>query len=265
MSRKLLAAAVVLGMIGAGLGAGSLAAALGGRVFAQDVPAVIGTEVSSQARTSARFPKAGIDAFESLAEVAIVPDPNCATGAGTAEVVRLGGPTVVQRGKPTGKLVDRFQTEITHMSLSGHHPELGPVLVSESPTQASVGMVQQIGKDKKKKPDVRDLPAQSFFDVFVEIQLPNSAPGQTLSNQQAVRMQNDAIRTIPPIGSQYRSSGQRIPLFFANGAPAPFCIVHAVHVPEDPSHIVLFSELLEIKAIVVAICQSQNPQPCILP
>lgn len=258
MDRRVVVLVVLVSLALGVIGAGSVGSALGGRAGAgiapDPFPMTIGTDRLSEAKASAKLPaRGGIDAFESLAVVDIINDPNCATGQGQPMMVTLGGPTAVQRGDRQGGRRDSIDTEIIALELTGSNPLLGPVIVRESPTQRSNGVVQQIGRDPKDK-DATDFPANSFFQVFVEIEFPTE--GVTLANEQPVLMENQGIRSIPPIGSEYQSFGEPVPLVDAQtGGPTQFCIVHAAHVPEDPSHIILFGQLVEIERKLDALCQ----------
>src|SRR5205823_622137 len=69
--------------------------------------------------------------------------------------------------------VDYFDSEITSMDLQGS-ASWGPVHIRESPTRQSLGRTSQ-------RTSGVDFPADSFFDIFVELDMPD---GSTLHNEQ---------------------------------------------------------------------------------
>ena len=73
--------------------------------------------------------------------------------------------------------LEQVPTEIVAMSLTGNVPVLGPVIIHESPTLHSVGELEETANPISGH---MDFPAQSFFDVFVEVDMP--AFGQTFHN-----------------------------------------------------------------------------------
>jgi hypothetical protein len=181
------------------------------------------------------FPKAGTDAFQSIAQMKV--QPGCSGGPITLD---LAGPTVVKRSAPTevdGK--QTIDTEMVSMTLTGFDPTLGSVTLRESPTQDSIGQVQE------SKAGGQAFPAQSFFDVFVEIDLEHIG---TLHNQSPMRMKNAGILGIPPIGSEYRPPTGYGPVQLFDGSNnVVACLVHVSHVPEDPSHVLLKLELIGLE------------------
>lgn len=60
-----------------------------------------------------------------------------------------------------------YVAEMLSMTLTGHHPVYGDVVLRESPTLASVGELNIVKTDADMKP----LFQQSFFDVFVELSI----------------------------------------------------------------------------------------------
>jgi hypothetical protein len=118
------------------------------------------------------------------------------------ETVTVNGPTSVGRSSPydpgDGRI--KIDTEIAPMSLTGTSSHIGPITIIESPSKVSNGAIQQLS------PGV-DFPANSFFDVFVEIQ---TMVG-TFHNDDPVLMQT-TINSIPPWGSTYISPPSPIPL-----------------------------------------------------
>jgi hypothetical protein len=104
----------------------------------------------------------------------------------------FSGPTEVQRGNPylLGGL-ETVDTEIVSMELTGL-PFLGSLTIRESPTQASSGQIQE------QAPGTQ-FPANSFFDVFVELL---GTPYGPLTNDTAARVES-VIHGIPPYFATY--------------------------------------------------------------
>jgi hypothetical protein len=110
-------------------------------------------------------------------------------------VLNLAGPAVVKRGNPV-PLPPGFviETEMVEMTLSGTDPHLGSVTLRESSLLPSRGEV--------KTPAAPFYPADSFFDVFFEIDLPGA--GITVFNTATDDYRMSAvINAIPPVGRTY--------------------------------------------------------------
>jgi hypothetical protein len=118
------------------------------------------------------------------------------------ETITAKGPTTVSRSNPydPGDGHIKIDTEIISMNLVGSSSYIGPITIIESPSKASTGAIQQ-------QTAGIDFPANSFFDVFVEIQ---TMVG-TFHNDDPVLMQT-TINSIPPWGSTYISPPSPIPL-----------------------------------------------------
>ena len=224
---------VAVGSFSFALGGG--VAALAARVAAPTTatPPILSGPLSSY-KAPATYPGAGTDAFESIAEVGI--QPGC---SGQVLMGGAAGPTVVKRAAPGDKDGDGradIQTEMLSLDLSGYVPHVGPIQVRESATQASTGQVEALRVGGT-------FPANSFFDVFFEIDVPSLG---TLHNPTAARMRNGQILTLPPFGSEYVGSGQPIQLMNSQNTVVA-CLVELSHVPEDPSHILIKRELFGIE------------------
>ncbi len=164
-----------------------------------------------------RFPPAGIDEFPvSIAQIAIdftldgIPE-----GDLSAE-----GPFVVERGDPRpeggSNVID---VEIVQMNLTGTSP-LGPVRIRESPTRRSVGRIVALQEES-------DFPADSFFDVFVEIQIGDTQ----FENRTPIRMQA-IINEIPPRITVYRSLADPVVELFIVGTDILAALfLHVAHAP----------------------------------
>jgi hypothetical protein len=187
-----------------------------------DLSDAVGNEIHA---SSVAYPPAGEDTFPSgallTAEI---------FGVGSFDVV-LNGPTTVRRGDPAdedGDGLTDIRTEILAMELTGMSP-VGPITLRQSREQPSRGRVEQLDP-------ATPFPADSFFDVFVEL---DTAAGP-LHNATPVHMQT-AINAIPPIMAFYQSPPTaEIPLLNANGQPVGR-IRYALHIPLPPKEkIIIF-------------------------
>ncbi len=164
------------------------------------------------------YPPADRDSFPSGADMLIE-----LNGIGPVNAT-LNGPTIVQRGDPAdddGDGLTEIQTEIVSMNLTGV-TQYGPVSATQSQTRPSHGIVKQ-------QTQGADYPAESFFDVFVEL----STPLGPLHNQDPVRVQT-IIDAIPPILAFYQTVyPAAVPLYNANGYQVGF-IRYVVHIPLPP-------------------------------
>jgi hypothetical protein len=195
---------------------------------------------------STNYPAAGEDVFSNThAVIEIEITQEGAAGAGAplliqTETVELDGPARVTRSDPRQDgdvfVVD---TEIVEMELRGEG-SFGPIVVRESPDKESQGEVRQ-------KNAGEDFPADSFFDVYVEVEVTNvtavagglrvngnaaSAAGNALilHNEEPMRMVSELSSLPPSEGERYRGEDER-PLY----TPAAIQvgrIIDALHIPE---------------------------------
>ena len=133
-----------------------------------------------------------IDEFNSSVEIELI------TPLGR-EVVQMSGPLTLHvhfDGANEGDAndddkdgQDEVSTEIVSMDLKGSSPSLGQVLLRVNPNVPSLG---EIREQVNNTPGVLDLPpftsgvADSFFDVFFEIELPDT--GQTFTALEPKRL-----------------------------------------------------------------------------
>ncbi len=177
-----------------------------------------------------QYPPAGQDIFDSGAQIEID------LGEFGVERLLLNGPTIVQRGDPyipITSTVKTIDTEILSMDLVGQSPNLGTIRLRESPTRASIGRVTQ------QTPNA-DFPANSFFDVFVEI---DTVLGP-LHNEQPIRMQcsTSGLRGIPPLFDIFLMPPQMgpIPLYNSLGEQVG-AITRVSHLPvPDREYVFIF-------------------------
>jgi hypothetical protein len=147
------------------------------------------------------FPPAGDDVMDSELSHRIE-----ITGLGIVCDIDLTGPMVVRRGAPyidpvTGLCC--IDTEITSMRLTGVDPVCGPIVVTLCPDRPSRGFICQ-------KPEQDGcFPANSCFDVFIQIELPQLM--LVLKNCTPARM-CCMIDAIPPFRCLYQLNFTSVPL-----------------------------------------------------
>ncbi|MDH3889550.1 MAG: dockerin type I repeat-containing protein [candidate division Zixibacteria bacterium] len=125
--------------------------------------------------------------------VIVGPDPP-AVGQTPDETIFLGGDAVIQRGSPytNNQGQTEIQTEMVQMDLTGESSLFGGVILSLP--QAAPGLITSVNPGS-------DFPAESFFDVYYEVELPDQ--GQVIQPEDPVRMQTE-INEIPPTDNQYQ-------------------------------------------------------------
>jgi len=145
------------------------------------------------------------------------------------------GPTTVDRSDPyidpdTGLCC--IDTEIVAMRLEGNDPICGPVIITPCPDRPSTGQICAKSTDAA-------FPANSFFDVYMQIEIPNL--GIVLKNCAPVRMEC-MIDQIPPFNCFYQLRLSDVPLYrpehcaqLPNADIQPVGQIEAAaHVPRDP-------------------------------
>jgi hypothetical protein len=79
-----------------------------------------------------------------------------------------------------------------------------------------------------------DFPAESFFDVYVTIDIP-SIPVSGLYNDVPIRIEASGVKSMPPWGQAYQMpDGMRVDLLDATGLPSGYTIVGVIHIPPPP-------------------------------
>lgn len=172
-----------------------------------------------------RFPPAGEDIFPvSIAQIGIdLTLDGIIEGDISAE-----GPFTVLRSDPRpdgGRNV--IDVEIVQMELTGSSP-LGPATIRQNPRRRSTGQI-------RARNEQSDFPADSFFDVFVEIELGDIR----VENRSPIHMEA-VIQEIPPRITVYRSlTDPVIPLFVAGTEQLAALLLHVAHAPNPDFEITL--------------------------
>jgi len=181
------------------------------------------------------YPEAGEDVFESTTATVEIEyeafSVSAVPRAQALERIELEGPTTVTRGDPQDADGDGrvdVATEITELELSGT-ASFGDLIVRLNPDKRSTGMVEQQEAGK-------DTPADSFFDVFVQVELPDPNGGTNVLavNEEPLRMQAELSDLPPGEGDEYRAGedGEPVPLVAVNDATLRLGkIVDALHIP----------------------------------
>jgi hypothetical protein len=139
------------------------------------------------------YPPAGYDYMQSSATITVA-----ITGMFT-ETLTAYGPVNISRSTPydPGDGHMKIDTEIISMNLVGTSTHIGQITIIQSPFKASKGAVRQ-------RTAGIDFPADSFFNVYIEILTMLSFPNNILHNNDPKNM-SAIINQIPPYGSTYES------------------------------------------------------------
>lgn len=202
-------------------------------------PAVLGGPIAG-IKVSPTFPKAGTDAFMSIAKI----DVQLAC-QGTPIPVMLSGPIVVHRSNPVKNAAGHimFTNVMQSLALTGTSPQLGTVSASLRPGTASEGQTTGLGGGTTV-----EFPATSFFDVFTDISLsgnPGAGP-TTVFNTVPMHLVNSELLSIPPIDGEYLLANGPVKLYAAAGGPPLACVTSAVDAPTNPAQALMESQLQEI-------------------
>jgi len=168
------------------------------------------------------FPAAGLDVSQSLGvvEIEIIP-------FGTEEIIHVTGPTQIQRSDPLEINGERIiETEIVQMNLTGTGNILEFVQIQLNPAIPSVGRIT----DRNPDPNI-DFPAESFFDVFIEVFAETPLGGLLLHNEDPLRI-STFIDCIEPFGESYEHEDEVV-LYDPAGIPLAI-IKRAAHKLEQP-------------------------------
>ena len=160
--------------------------------------------------------------------------------SGVSELINVAGPTTVHvffEGINEGDAIDddgdgfdEVQTEMVSMELRGNS-SMGPLIVRLNPSIPSRGEIEERANNT---PGTLDIPpftstglANSFFDVFLEVELPD---GTVLHGATSKRM-SSVITHKPPAPGDFYEDLEDIELLFPNGEPSGFFLGATRHVP----------------------------------
>lgn len=181
--------------------------------------------VASVSKVYAAYPAAGSDLFDPskvTIDWIIRPEP---------DFFPATGPTTIQRGDPydPGDGHQTIDIEIVSMELTGISPLLGPVTVRVG---RSFGLPPSTGTIRQQTPGV-DFPADSFFDVFFEINTQELPPMSTLHNNDLVRIIT-VISSIPQWGAVYASGAVDVPIYDEQNAEVGSLNEFVLELPAEP-------------------------------
>jgi hypothetical protein len=160
------------------------------------------------------LPPAGTD------NVAVSADVSVASRIGTETIHFTGLATIVRQDPHLESGMEVENLQITSLSMTGHGLE-GDVSISQSQTTNSIGQIRSVN------PSPQQFPAQSFFDVFIDITAPASpAPTITLHNAAPIHLaptSGASINAWPPFGVTYEMdlSQQPTPTPTPSSNPTP--------------------------------------------
>jgi hypothetical protein len=136
----------------------------------------------------------GTDSFPSTVKL-VIDD----AGFGEPFVVRLSSAShpdaVVQRAPQVGDTID---TELIQLELAGFQPRVGSIILRQDPAQPSLGQIRNVTLDEDGACGL--VSGDSFFDVFVEIELPDQ--GQTWIHEDPIRIEAP-LDGLPPRDARY--------------------------------------------------------------
>jgi len=177
------------------------------------------------------FPPGGTDHLSPTSGQVIMQTP---TGDTQTYTITEGPPnmTTVVRQDPIDMGDHReFETEIVQLDLvgGGGGGGGGAVYIRESPTRASTGRV--VGAAST----YTDYPAESFFDIYVEIDIPDlGALG--LMNISPIPLSGHGIVAVPPLGATYNTPDpwSGVELYTQENYPTGYRIVGVTHILPPP-------------------------------
>ncbi len=178
---------------------------------ATDQPAAAGPAPSAPTR----FPPAGRDCLDAL-----VPHMMVNLGQGPFPIV-LSGTSSISRTAPyidPGSLIETVETEMVALNLQGYLPDGMPVTLTLQSALPSFGIITS-------QSPTQTFPADSFFDVFVEIETPG---GVYVNSSRDPLILHAVIDSIPPISATYQSQGP-VPLQGPPGQEPPSILEFVLH------------------------------------
>jgi hypothetical protein len=175
------------------------------------------------------FPPGGIDVLHGTSGELEIVNPDGDSSVFVIEPATEPNVTVVERQDPVGGGGGGGATidmTITQMNFDANDGML-KVTVRLGGVAPSTGQV--IGHS-----DGQDFPADSFFDVYVEVDI--EGLGTTLHNQVPIRIEATGLPTIPPWGVQYATPTAMpdVRLYLPNGQQTDYYIRRVIHIPPPP-------------------------------
>lgn len=118
----------------------------------------------------------------------------------------------------------------------------------------------------------QDFPAQSFFDVFVEVDLPplGGFPGGTLFNQTPLLVLNDTLQAFPPHVVYIHGQTPAVPVIFLHDDPGNAWLAgdlfgwlslagHGMNFTDSPPDVQEFQNIMRFQPSMPLACQTFNP------
>jgi len=193
--------------------------------FAQTAVAIeVDTFGNSQCYIGLQLPSGGVE-------------PIRMTGASTMEVLFSG--VEGKTGDHDGDGRDDVDSRMRVFSFAGVSPTLGPVHMRLSGITQSLGVMEETAN---ATPGILDVPpftatgtCESFFDVFVEIEI----PGGVLHNGTGMYLA-DVITYKPPGPGEMYHNFSPVPLLDTGGNPTGFSLVTVEYKPSPPTEVDVF-------------------------
>ncbi len=151
------------------------------------------------------FPPAGTDVFSSELSHGLIEFTDSRFPSALPDLTYNGLTTVVRGNPGPGPgVLKQIETEIVSMNLtSTFNPGGGPITVTitQSSSRSSIGLVRELIPSGEG-----EFPAESFFDVFFEIEI-DILPDITVFNKDPAYLYLPFLTALPPIGDTYGLRG----------------------------------------------------------
>ncbi len=166
-----------------------------------------------------------------------------------SEKVALVGPTTIavdlsRIGDLNGHGLDAVNTEMTQLELTGTSSLFGPVKLrlrspAKPPFKKTTGQIEETVNTQSGRLDLPPFApsgsAQSYFDVFFEMEAPGAPPGfQLLHNVAATRMVATITHKPPAVGENYFNRDS-VPLYDEAERMTAVVVANALHTPQPRS------------------------------
>ena len=175
----------------------------------------------------------------------------------TSEIIVARGPTWVDvffeggegdandDGSAAGR--DEVSTEMVQMNLTGTS-SFGPVIVRLNPNRATTGEIEELVNNNPGRLDLDPFHpgnADSFFDVFFEIEVQTPLGPLVLHNEDPKRVSTIITEKPPGPGNTYESP-EIIPLYLENGEFSGYSLGATRHTPRPSLGPVAFRNLEQL-------------------